>query len=349
MSGQQQQWQQEQHLSAGVLDSHTQQQHQGLHQQPEQPFPAAWAAGAVASAAGVGGTHQHSSAPISRLSSTTGGGGGGAATQYGGDTALLVHPDGLSPGSAAATAAAGCGLSGVPPGLPPLQIHTSSSVGGGHTAPAAVAGGGLSSACSVSSLPPVSLGGLHLHINPQVLNHPAVLSRSASVLSDRGSAGLVGAVGGDSGPLSSSSSFRRPVSPRTERMLDEVFSASNGDEAGIGFGVAGEGGGGGSSQGHGHHTAMLQLSEMSGSEDTWGAVGLRMPAASATDAVAGGGYEAGTAAAPTVAGGGMGGSQQQDPPQSSQQAAGGSASPLAEVRLLLGHQQPGASTRQHVD
>jgi hypothetical protein len=104
----------------------------------------------------------------------------------------------------------------VSPHLPP-PVHVSAR---GHSADASwpVAPG---SASSVAPLPPpVSLGGLQLHIHPTVLHHPAVLSRAHSSAGD----GYV------SGPLSTSSSFRRPVSPRTERLLDEVFSASNGDE-----------------------------------------------------------------------------------------------------------------------
>lgn len=139
--------------------------------------------------------------------------------------------------------------SALPAAHPPLPLLRTSS----HTR-SADSSTSLARASSGALPPPVTLSGLHLHISPVVLNHPAVLSRTQS------SAG--GHECGVSAPLSTSSSFRRPVSPRTERLLDEVFSASNGDEEFLA---------GGSSLGH--TGAMLQLTELGSDDHGGGLVG----------------------------------------------------------------------------
>lgn len=152
---------------------------------------------------------------------------------------------------------------------PPLPLLRTSS----HTR-SADSSISLARAASGSLPPPITLSGLHLHISPVVLNHPAVLSRTQS------SAG--GHECGVLAPLSTSSSFRRPVSPRTERLLDEVFSASNGDEEFLA---------GGSSLGHAG--AMLQLTELGSDDHGGGLVGPEGEAATvagrgrSTDAAAG--------------------------------------------------------------
>jgi hypothetical protein len=116
-------------------------------------------------------------------------------------------------------------LADLPHPPPPVRVSAQghSADGSWPVAPVSASSGWAAATHQpdVAPLPPaVSLGGLQLHINPTVLHHPAVLSRAQSSAGD----------GYASGPLSSSSSFRRPVSPRTERLLDQVFSASNGDE-----------------------------------------------------------------------------------------------------------------------
>lgn len=122
-------------------------------------------------------------------------------------------PPAAGPFSAASTLLAG--LPGPPP--PPVRVSSARQSADGSWPAAA----GLARAQSFGPLPPpVTLGGLQLHINPSVLHHPAVLSRTQSSAGDRVS----------SVPLSRSGSQRRAVSPRTEQLLDDVFSASNGDE-----------------------------------------------------------------------------------------------------------------------
>lgn len=177
-------------------------------------------------------------------------------------------------------------LPGPPP--PPVRVSSARQSADGSW-PAA---GDLARAQSFGPLPPpVTLGGLHLHINPSVLHHPAVLSRTQSSAGERVS----------SVPLSRSGSQRRAVSPRTEQLFDEVFSASNGDEFLAAATAAG-------SQSP-YSGAMLQLTELGsdGSGTGFGGGQQGLPQGAATGA-------SGTAGQP-----------------------GAAAAQEGEVRLLLGH------------
>lgn len=194
-------------------------------------------------------------------------------------------------GAAAAARGSGGGaasapLADLPHPPPPVRVSSQGHSADGSWPVAPV------SASSVAPLSPaVSLGGLQLHISPSVLHHPAVLSRAQSSAGD----GYV------SGPLSSSSSFRRPVSPRTERLLDEVFSASNGDEF-----LATDAAAGSQSP---YQGAMLQLTEIN-SDDVRVGLGLRHEQQSLS---------------------------QHEQPASFSTLAAAAAAHAGEVRLLFGH------------
>jgi hypothetical protein len=212
--------------------------------------------------------------------------------------AAAAHAQGPDQHSTHQAAAAGpfstspllsAGLPGPPP--PPVRV-SSARQSADSSWPAAA--GGLAGAQSVGALPPpVTLGGLHLHINPSVLHHPAVLSRTQSSAGD----------GVASVPLSRSGSQRRAVSPRTEQLLDEVFSASNGDEFLAAATAAG-------SQSP-YSGAMLQLTEL-GSDGSGTGFG-------------GGGQQG----LPQAVAAGVSGSAAGQP--------GAVAAQEGEVRLLLGH------------
>jgi hypothetical protein len=214
-----------------LLQQHNRQHPGQLHQDLTQHASALWAASAVAAAgadAGVGSGLHHSSkasTPAGRLAHDT----------------AAVGPAGTPGGSTPASAYSG-------PLSSQLQLQQLSPLDrvGSHTLSTdGVLPGAASSAVSVAPVSaPVHLGGLQLHISSSVLNHPAVLSRRGSLAGE----------GSVSGPLSTSSSFRRPVSPRTERLLDDVFSASNGPDF-----LAVDADEGHTPRSHG---AMLQLTEM---------------------------------------------------------------------------------------
>lgn len=284
--------QQPQHAAEHVSNQHE-------HQQLDRQCSAAWAASAAA-AAGATAAGQRQGPDYSTYQVTAAGG----------------MPSGHETSAAGATSVS-APLVGLLPGPPPPPVRVSSRRGSmDGTWPVVPV-----SASSVAPLPPpCTLGGLHLHISPSVLHHPAVLSRAQSLAGD--------GPAGQSGPPSTSSSLRRPVSPRTERLLDDVFSASNGDSF-----LAADSAGGSQSP-----AAMLQLTEIY-SEEPGTAAGARQHSYS-QHSHSQHGYSQQEGGALSSSLGGFG----------SLSAAGGSgaapsgAEGLGEVRLLLGHSEHG---REH--